>query len=47
MSGGVGGASRITKGSGVDGLGGCCRIIRGGAGGVNVFGLINKKKRVE
>jgi len=28
-----GGASRITSGGGVSGLGGCCRIMSGGAGG--------------
>lgn len=28
-----GGASRITRGSGVRGRGGCCRMIIGGAGG--------------
>ncbi len=32
--GGVGGASRITSGSGVGGFGGCWRIMRGGAGGI-------------
>ncbi len=33
--GGCGGASRMTTGSGVFGLGGCCLMISGGAGGTN------------
>lgn len=35
--GGFGGASRIIKGFGVHGLGGNCRIMTGGASGVNLF----------
>ncbi len=37
--GGLGGASLTIKGSGVDGLGGCWRIMSGGAGGVNKLGV--------
>ena len=37
--GGLGGASLTIKGSGVDGLGGCWRMISGGAGGVNKLGV--------
>ena len=33
-----GGLSRTTKGSGVQGLGGCWRMTRGGAGGAKVLG---------
>ena len=33
-AGGSGGASRITRGSGVVGRAGCCRIMSGGAGAV-------------
>ena len=36
--GGWGGCSRTIKGSGVAGLGGCWRIMSGGAGGVSTFG---------
>ncbi len=35
--GGCGGASRITNGSGVDGLGGCWRMTSGGAGAGNML----------
>lgn len=37
-AGGCGGASRMTKGSGVAGLAGCWRITSGGAGGTHIFG---------
>lgn len=37
-SGGLGGASRKTNGSGVDGLGGCWRMTRGGAGAIIELG---------
>lgn len=36
--GGAGGHSLMTSGSGVTGLGGCWRIISGGAGDVAMFG---------
>jgi hypothetical protein len=38
--GGHGGASRITNGSGVQGLAGCWRMITGGAGAVGLFGSV-------
>ncbi len=37
-AGGSGGASLITSGSGVSGLGGCWRMMSGGAGPVVKFG---------
>jgi hypothetical protein len=36
-AGGWGGASLITKGSGVHGRGGCWRMMSGGAGGARLF----------
>ncbi|RNA41363.1 hypothetical protein BpHYR1_043589 [Brachionus plicatilis] len=36
-SGGAGGASRITIGSGVEVLAGCCLMTKGGAGGAKVL----------